>query len=281
MDDEVVPTQEQLQAEWDAQAASRSAEDNPSPQQADETPHQEEQEEVTAAPAAEPPKVDPLIEELRRGQADLVNQLKTTTGRVAALQSELAQAKKAAAPAAPGDAPTDAQIAAAAADPAEWKQLKEDFPDWGTAIEKFLDVKLAGLKPAAAPPAQEPVDPTAAIQKQIEQREIAYVERKHPGWEQLIKTPEFETWFKAQPKDVQDLADSPYSADAVDLFNRFKANPATAKVTSLQQQRGQRLAAAQTGKPGKTAPMKSVDDMTPQELWDHEAALQKARRQRA
>jgi hypothetical protein len=63
----------------------------------------------------------------------------------------------------------------------------------------------------------------------------------------------------------------------LDLYHQAKAKPAA----EIKQERGARLAAAATTRPGQTPPPRTVDDMSPEELWNYEAAKrEKTRAQR-
>jgi len=53
----------------------------------------------------------------------------------------------------------------------------------------------------------------------------------------------------------------------LDMFNNVRARPAS----EIKQERGARLAAAATTRPGQTPPPKTLDDLSPEELWNYEA----------
>lgn len=54
--------------------------------------------------------------------------------------------------------------------------------------------------------------------------EAAILDRVHPGWQQLVKSKEFNDWYHAQPLSVQALADSPYAKDAIRMLDLYKAS---------------------------------------------------------
>lgn len=291
------PNPEEMQAAWDAEAKARgTGEPVVVEDVADEpaaTVAEPAQSQAAATPPAQPQQPDPMavfMAEQRAATAELTRQLKETAGRVSTLQSELAKAGKNAAAATPGEGPTQAQIDAAVKDPAEWTQLQEDFPEWAVAMDKRLDQKIAAAvkaqQPAqAAPPAMDPATLDQTIEKQVDarlfQREATLAEQQVPGWRQTVKSPEFKSWFDKQPAEVKALANSPMSADCVKLVGSFR-NSLSGQATNLTQQRQNRLALASTTRPGSgPKPAKSLEDMTPQELWKHEAALRAQRRQAA
>jgi hypothetical protein len=100
--------------------------------------------------------------------------------------------------------------------------------------------------------------------------EEARVEGKYEDWRETINTPDFAQWFAIQPNEVRALADSPHGRDAIkmlDMFNNVRTKPAS----EIRQERGARLAAAATTRPGQTPPPKTLDDLSPEELWNYEA----------
>lgn len=208
----------------------------------------------------------------------LTQRVNTAEGRVAAMQRERDVAKQAATVV--KDAPSTAQIAAAAVSTEKWDSLKADFPEWADATEQFLNSKLAKLTPQTP---VEGADPQK-IAELVEQRvnavraemakvvEEAKVEGKHANWREDINSDGFVKWFKVQQPEVQALANSPKGRDAIrmlDLYQEALAKP----VDKTHQERANKLAAAVSTKPGSASVSvaKSVDDMTPEELWDYEA----------
>jgi hypothetical protein len=100
--------------------------------------------------------------------------------------------------------------------------------------------------------------------------EKARIEGKHDDWETTVNTPEFANWFSVQTPETRALAGSPAAKDAIrmlDMFQSAKAKPAS----EIKQERGARLAAAAVTRPGQVAPPKTLDDLSPEELWNYEA----------
>lgn len=291
---------EEAQQLWDEEAAKLNADDQSADQPMATAPEEPllEDEPVAeeAAPSEEPE--DPLaslpeavraklaqIDELATANAQLLHHVKTAEGRVAAMQREFQQARMAQQQVAPQDAPSQGQIANAAKNPEKWEQLKEDFPEWAGAMEEYVASKLGSVQ------SQQGLDPqqvAAFVQQQVELTkaemkqaiEEARVDGKYENWKDIVNTLEFTQWFTVQSPEVRALADSNSARDAIrmlDMFHDTKKRSAS----DIKQERGQRLAAAATTRPGQTPPPKTLDDMSPEELWNYEAAKrEKTRAQR-
>lgn len=299
-------TTEEAQDIWNEEAAKLEADDTSSAVEAlanvpDEEPPQIQTEETENAveAAAEPaPEADPLaglpevvkaklaeIDLLKQANAQLLHHVKTTEGRVAAMQREAEQARRAQQVVGDTAAPTQGQIAAAAKNPEKWEQLKQDFPEWGDAVEEFVNSRLGNVQQqqALSPEqvanfVQAKVAETKAEMSKL--MEEARIEGKYENWKSVVNTPEFAQWYAVQNPEIRALADSTSSRDAIrmlDMFHETKKRSAA----DIKQEREQRLAAAATGKPGNTPPPKTLDDMSPEELWNYEAAKrEKTRAQR-
>ena len=250
--------------------AAPEPEQNPEPVQAEETQAApvEEEDPYAGLPEAAKERLRKL-DELERSQVQLLQQVRTAEGRVSAMQRELSEAKKAAATA---DGPSQGQMAAAAKSLQKWEQLKSDFPEWAEAMEEYV---------AAQKPAQSaPVDLDARVEEHsnaiVAKYEKQRIERKYRNWEQEVRTPEFGTWLNGQTEDVRALAASPISDDAIELLSKYYATK------EVKQERQTRLAAAASAKPRPaTAPTgRSLEDLSPEELWAYEAAEREKRRQR-
>lgn len=270
------------QEDWDAVAQERDGATQAAPPT--ETPPVQEAVdpiEQSAAQATEPkedlPARDPeLLEKLKRLDEltelfpRLVNELKATQGRVGALQSQHDRARQT------SDAPSHAQVAAAAKSPEKWEALKKDFPEWGDAISDFVKAEVGAVAARPGGPTKEEIEQMVAqraaeaaapLQKKLTE---ALVTAAHRNWKQEVKTDGFKAWYAAQPREVQALADSDDAEDAIrmlDLWVENKAKPAERVVET----RAQRLAAAATAKPTGTsvAVSKKFEDMTPQEQWEY------------
>ena len=275
---------EEAQNLWDEEASKLTADGDTSATEplaaAPETPQEPEPEQAQIEP--EQPE-DPLaglspavraklaqIDELAQANAQLLHHVKTTEGRVAAMQREAQQARQAAMQ----DAPTQTAIASAAKNPEKWEQLKQDFPEWAGAMEEYVASKMGGQQQQNLTPEQV----TNYVQQQVAQTraemgrlmEEARIEGKYENWRDTVNTTEFAQWFTVQSPETRALADSSAAKDAIkmlDLFNTSKSVSAT----DIKQERGARLAAAATTRTGQTPPPKTLGDMSPAELWNYEA----------
>lgn len=295
MDEEL--NQEQMQALWNEEATKLEAGETPADEQlgaAPDTPPQDQLEtadaaaaQATEAAAAEPE--DPFaglpeavreklsqIDQLVQANAQLLHHVKTAEGRVSAMQREFQQARAAQTAVAPQDAPSQGQIAKAANNPEKWEQLKQDFPEWAGAMEEYVSAQLGSVRSQQAGLTPEQVagyvqQQRSEIKAEME-RELQYarIEGKYENWRDEVNTTEFAQWFSMQAPEVRALADSPAAKDAIrmlDLYQDAKKRPAS----EIRQERGARLAAAATVRPGASKPPKSLDDLTPEELWNLEA----------
>jgi hypothetical protein len=297
-------SQEEVQDVWNEEAAKLEAgEESPAnelkadaPEGDPTEPPQENPDDQETAQAAPEEKPDPLaeirasmsaeIEALKQSNAQLMHHVKTAEGRVAAMQREFQFARAAQQSVAPQNAPSQGQMSAAAKNPEKWDQLREDFPEWASAMEEYVAAKIGGIQPQQ--PGIRPEEVKDYVQQQLvaERAEMtklieeARVEGKYENWREVVNTPDFMQWFTAQPPEVRTLADSAKAGDAIrmlDLFHQTKTKPAS----EIKQERGARLAAAATTRPGQTPPPKSMDDMSPAELWNYEASKrEKSRAQR-
>ncbi len=289
-------TQEELQTIWDEEARG-DAGDKPADAPLDAAPLAEQAapRDDLIAPESEPQAqpqapVDPLaglpeevkaalakIPQLEQANAQLLHHVKTAEGRVAAMQREFQTARQAATQVAPQDAPSQGQVTAAAKNPEKWEQLKEDFPEWASAMEEFVAAKLESATQSA--PGLDPQAVAAFVQQQVAQTkaemarslEEARIEGKYENWRDVVNTTDFVQWFSVQAPEVRALAGSSAARDAIrmlDLFHETKKRSAS----DIRQERGARLAAAATTRPGQTPPPKTIGDMSPEELWNFEAA---------
>lgn len=287
-------TQERMQELWNEEAKKLDAGDeSPAAEAQAAAPQEEEpapQSDVQETAAAPEQPEDPLaglpegvraklaqIDQLAQANAQLLQHVRSAEGRVAAMQREFQQAKAAQQSVAPQEAPSQGQMAAAAKNPEKWEQLKSDFPEWAGAMEEYVASKLGSVPRGA--PGLTPEQVQELVQQQVSQTkaemtraiEEARVEGKYENWREVINTPEFAQWFSVQAPELRALADSSSARDAIrllDTFHQAKAKPAA----DIRQERGARLAAAATTRPGQTPPPKTLGDMSPAELWNYEAA---------
>ena len=275
---------EEAQNLWDEEASKLTADGDTSASEllatAPETPQDFEPEQAQVEP--EQPE-DPLaglsptvraklaqIDDLAQANAQLLHHVKTTEGRVAAMQREAQQARQAAMQ----EAPTQTAIVSAAKNPEKWEQLKQDFPEWAGAMEEYVASKVGGQQQQVLTPEQV----TGYVQQQVAQTraemgrlmEEARIEGKYENWRDTVNTTEFAQWFTVQSPDTRALADSSAARDAIKMLDLFNTSRSVS-ATDIKQERGARLAAAATTRTGQTPPPKTLGDMSPAELWNYEA----------
>jgi hypothetical protein len=275
---------EEAQNLWNEEASKLNADDDTSASEllatAPETPQDFEPEQAQVEP--EQPE-DPLaglsptvraklaqIDELAQANAQLLHHVKTTEGRVAAMQREAQQARQAAMQ----EAPTQTAIVSAAKNPEKWEQLKQDFPEWAGAMEEYVASKVGGQQQQSLTPEQV----TGYVQQQVAQTraemgrlmEEARIEGKYENWRDTVNTTEFAQWFTVQSPETRALADSSAARDAIKMLDMFNTSKSVS-ATDIKQERGARLAAAATTRTGQTPPPKTLGDMSPAELWNYEA----------
>lgn len=291
---DTAPTAAEAQATWDEVTKEREAGTPPSIEPTNDelqTSTEAAIEEPQAATATPPEIEDPYaglspalkarlerLETLEQHTAQipqLFQHVKTAEGRVAAIQRELDSAKAAAK--ATSNGPSATQIQAAATSTEKWDSLRTDFPEWAEATEQFVKASLQG-HPAKQVDGLTPAQVEAMVGERIAsertatQRAIeeAKVEGKHEDWKAVINTPQFVDWYSKQTADVKALGASESGRDAIRLLDTYRS-AAAAPAAQVQESRQAKLAAAVNTRPGAAAPVaKTIDQMTPAELWEHE-----------
>lgn len=279
-------TDDQMQQLWDAELAGDTTPPAESIQPVVE--QQLENQETAEVPEATQAPEDPFaglpeavkarlaqIDQVVAANEQLAQDLRTAAGRVSYLQREFDLAKRAQQQTG-GQAPSNAQIAAAGNNSEKWDRLKKEFPDWADGLQELVAMSLSQTQ------AQPSIDPQAIAQlvnarvgevqaSMAQQIEMAKIETKHENWVEEINTPEFAAWMKLQPPEVQKLAESDRARDAIRMLDLYQTTKTGKKADAIKQERGARLAVAATQK-GNSAPApKSIEDMSEAELWEYEA----------
>lgn len=197
----------------------------------------------------------------------LSTRVRNTEGNLGGLKAEFKdrmQKLQASAARAGVDAPTTAQIDAAAKGGKAMQELQEEYPQFGKAMKAALDEHLSQVvQPPAPAPAEAPPPPPVATPEDLEslRREMT-VEARHPGWQTVVATSEFGGWLGRQSREIQLLARSSDPADAIRLLDihadQKKQTDPTARLRSA--------AALPTGRQA-AARSKPVSEMTGQEYW--------------
>lgn len=211
--------------------------------------------------------------------SQVTQRLRNAEGHIGGLGSQLKQQQQVAAQVAArgGDAPTATEIRDAQRNPEAMARLKADYPEFADAMESALNERLSSLEQQLKQQLQQqPAQPGVTQQEIANLRSEMYVEVKHPGWQDRVRTPEFMGWLQRQPREVQMLAASESPQDAVRLLD-LHSNA----INSSASQRTQRLnsaAAIPSGRPGANVRQKAVDDMTPEEYWRYLDELDRQKR---
>lgn len=238
----------------------------------------QEQQATEAKPEAvqedDPKVLRDKVAGLEAQMAQVLGRVRNTEGHIGGLSSQLkAQVEAAkAVQNSGGDAPTAKEIRDAQGDPGALKRLTEDYPEFAKALSPAIDAvvseriaKIEAQFKQNSGGQSQPLDVEqmrAAIKAEIK-AELT-VENKHSGWQEKVKRPEFIGWLQKSPREVQMLAASPEPADAVRLLDLYED---TRKTQPTTQAKGIAAAAALPAGRQSGARQKSVDQMTPQELW--------------
>lgn len=209
----------------------------------------------------------------------LANEVKAGTGRVAAIQSELAAAKAAAKTA--ETAPTPAQIEEASKSLDKWDALKGDFEEWSAGIDQRIAERIAAERAEMLKATPQPVDVEsikrdvgASMTESIKQSEaraerraraFARVDAKYPDWEFDVHTPDggltpaFAAWASVQAPEVKALADSEDPRDAIKMIDAFYKHRESEALRGKNQQRLESAIPAR-GTQGQREPTLSDDE---------------------
>jgi len=133
---------------------------------------------------------------------------------------------------------------------------KSDEAQQGSDAQDVQNAQEGAAEPDAqeAPNTQDEPDELQQLLQQREQQLRAEYERKllsmrHPDWEQVAASPDFQIWLASQPPEVQQVARTSWSADELAaVFDLYKSASATMAQRATSQQadsvRKKRLEAA-------------------------------------
>lgn len=178
-----------------------------------------------------PPEPDDSMKVLLERLDKLENRTRNTEGHIGGLnhqqrllQETLQAASKAAVKV--DDAPTQAQVTEAMANPQEWESLKGDFPEWATATEKFMEAKLSRIKPVATVDQKEITRLETAFDAKLDAARyddaLDALNVAFEGWREETQTPEFAAWRDAQDVEIQKLGDSRKFSDAAKMLRLYE-----------------------------------------------------------
>lgn len=193
--------------------------------------------------------------------------LKQAESRIGAMTNEFYAAKKAAEGMAA--APSPEQIADAAKSDEDWESLKSEFPEWADATDRRMNMKIAAVETRLRKELSSAGTDPAAIQQEVAklrgeyQRDLVSV--RHPGWEQIITTPEYRAWLQDQPESVKEKVKSEKAVDAIFVLDAYGGKaPKTA--AEIAEDRKKRMRDSVNPQGQKAVPLKSESDMTEAEL---------------
>lgn len=252
-------------AEWEAVVAADEAGHTIEPEQ-EEVPAA--QEAVASEPkAAAAPQEEDELTRLRRERDEAVHRYKSEAGRQATLQRRLAEAeakaKEVSKPATPAISEEDARVLA---------KLKEDYPD----LSEALDKRFGMVEKIVEQRVKETVEPlqnlyqeqSRAQQEAAIQQSLSVVTAKHADWQQVVASPDFETWLSNQPPAFKSMVGSWDPSDINYVFDRFKESkqPQAAVAQAVAATKQSKLAAAAgiPSKPHKVEAQAGDDD---EALW--------------
>jgi hypothetical protein len=278
-DDEMLSAQDAQKA-WDEEANRTDPVELAPETQPEPEPVLEPDDPFAGLPPALMEKLN-KIDDLQRANEDLKNHVKAAEGRVAAWQRERDQQRQQAEIV----APTRAEVSTASANPEKWNQLKDDFPEWAEAMEEYVSSRVGQSAQGVSPDQINALIEQRTAQIRNETRETveyAKLETKHEDWKETVNSPEFLSWVNTQPVNVYNLIDSPKATDAVKVLDLYKSatkTPTLSTVDQIKSQRKATLSNALSTKPGVPRQSKTIDSMSPEELWNYEARQLKKRQE--
>jgi hypothetical protein len=141
---------------------------------------------------------------------------------------------------------------------AEWRALKEDFPEIAAAMEARLSEVSRQYEGRIAQLEQQ-VQPIQEQQRQqFLSSQYAALQERHPDYREVAESAEFQQWLSLQPRQVQTMIDSDAAEDASWLLDAYKRANLTAQqqdAESMQARRQRQLQQARSvsGRSGRGA----------------------------
>lgn len=157
-----------------------------------------------------------------RENAALLGRVAPVQRKNAQLERELAAARN---PAKPAPKPKDIALPGDAG----WEKFKKDYPEIATPIEQRLGVALSSVRDYTQEAVETRVKPveTNFNQSRTEtelERAARVLAVKHPDFQEISDSKEFEGWLATQRPRVAALIDSADPEDADYLLTQFKAS---------------------------------------------------------
>lgn len=209
---------------------------------------------------------------LREELASLKQQINQITGTVGGLKGYVQKLGKTAQQSAQeqgADAPTPKQVSEAMKDAETYAELKDQFPEWGQAMDDQMGLLRESIINDVSP--DKIVESVSQrLQQQFNHQlssmrsELA-VESRHQGWQRTVKSEQFSNWLSEQPEEIQALASSDDPADAIAMLDKYKEQ---GSAKQRRQQSSQRLerSVAPTDGGGRPAKGKHLSEDEAMEL---------------
>lgn len=196
-------------------------EDNPEPADNEDDPEPEPAPEAKK-PEAKPDPKDDVISQLQ-------TQIRSLQGKFGELNSRLqkqAHDQASVATKAQGaKTPTKEEVMEAFQNEQKLQKLKEDFPEYGEALEaqaRVIESKIAQKIPDTGGFISKEDFSKALDEVRTEARAYARLDNAHPGWDTTIAKPEFAQWLSSQDDKIKALSDSNDASDAISLLDKYE-----------------------------------------------------------
>lgn len=125
----------------------------------------------------------------------------------------------------------------------DFKELLEEYPEFGAMTRKTMERIFSRLKGTGAPAFdEEKVGSVFQSRFQTEREKIRqelteeyatkFMDWNHKGWRQTVNSPEYQAWMGTQPQDYQKkIAESWDPSEITDSIDQFKAHQEKTKPT--------------------------------------------------
>lgn len=245
-------------------------------------------------------RLDSIVNRFDGSLRDLNGKFGGLNQRIGQFNEELAAAKQAASATAKkgDDSPTNSEInraatERAAGDSKRWDQMMEEFPDIANAVAEKISQEVAPLKRVEKPqekptePVKDPrVDDLVRREQEREfEREVELVRTRHPDFEEIGSSDQWSQFVAALPKPMQDMAQSRNGSEVsfvLDLYKREVGvgQPTKSQVNADRNSRLSKAVAAPRGQSQARQKTVSIDEMTPEQLFDYAVRQDEAKASR-
>lgn len=140
----------------------------------------------------------------------------------------------------------------------EWALFKEEFPEMAAGVEKQFNAMQQQFASQLKPVQDQHAEQQRIAEQLHSDAQFTALGNKHPDFEDVVNSAEFDSWLKQQPNAVQNLMASEDAADAAYLLDAYKK---TLEPTALSAKRERQLRDAQSvsGRSNRKTPA-AVDD---------------------